>query len=432
MPGIVVLGSQWGDEGKGKVVDLFSMKSDLVVRYQGGANAGHTLVVNGEKTVLHLIPSGILNPSTKCLIAAGVVLDIEIVIKEIKALQKSGHLKNNAQLLISDGVTLLMPYHRTLDTLREKAAGREKIGTTGKGIGPAYEDRAARKAILLRDLYDPETLKTKLKNSLKEKNFLIEKYYGGQPFDIDELMELLKKSASILKPFRCKDASAFVYNALKNKKKTLFEGAQGTLLDLHHGTYPYVTSSSTVAGSACVGIGIGPQNINKVLGITKAYATRVGSGPFPSELNNESGDRIRKQGNEFGATTGRPRRCGWLDLVALKYALRINGITNLVLTNLDVLSGFKEIATVVGYELDNETLKTYPTSTEELSRCKPILKEFKGWQEDITQVKTIESLPENANKYIKSISEALKVPIEVISVGPDREQTIWTKDLFEE
>ncbi len=432
MPGIVVVGSQWGDEGKGKVVDLFSIKSDLVVRYQGGANAGHTLVVNGKKTILHLIPSGVLNPSTKCLIASGVVLDIEVVVKEIDALQKNNLLKDNDQLLISDGVTLLMPYHRLLDTLREKSAGREKIGTTGKGIGPAYEDRASRKAILLRDIYDLKTLRKKLNNSLKEKNFLIEKYYNSSPFAIDELMELLEKSSKILKPFRCKDASGFVYKMLMEKKKVLFEGAQGTLLDLHHGTYPYVTSSSTIAGFACAGIGIGPQHINKVLGITKSYATRVGSGPFPSELDNEYGDHIRKQGNEFGATTGRPRRCGWLDLIALKYAIRINGITNLALTNLDVLSGFKKIATVIGYKMNNKIIDIYPTSTEELSHCRPILKEFEGWEEDMTQCKTKEDLPDNAKKYIKDISKALEVPIDVISVGPGREQTIWIKALFEE
>ncbi|MCB0351087.1 MAG: adenylosuccinate synthase, partial [Bdellovibrionales bacterium] len=338
MPGIIVIGSQWGDEGKGKVVDVFSSQSDYVVRYQGGANAGHTLVVDGKKTVLHLVPSGILHPNTICVIGAGVVLDVEKLAEEILALQKNGLLKDPKQLLISDSATVLLSYHRQLDQAREKAAGLEKIGTTGKGIGPAYEDRASRKAILFGDLFNTDTLKAKLEASLKEKNFLLEKMYEQKPADIQDVLASALKAAEKLAPFRCRDTSLVVHKALRQNKKILFEGAQGTLLDLLHGTYPFVTSSSTLSGSACVGVGVGPGAIDKVIGITKAYTTRVGSGPFPTELDDENGERLRAVGQEFGATTGRSRRCGWLDLVALRYALRINGITNLALMKIDVLS----------------------------------------------------------------------------------------------
>ena len=327
MSGIVVVGSQWGDEGKGKVVDVFSSQSDYVVRYQGGANAGHTLIVDGKKTVLHLVPSGILHPSTTCVIAAGVVLDIETLFQEIQALKANGLMTNPEQLLISDNCTVLLSYHRKLDQARESSLGREKIGTTGKGIGPAYEDRASRKAILFGDLFSPDTLKEKIQASLKEKNYLL-KMYGQEPVSEDEILSTVTKFAQELKPHRCQDTSLLVHKASKKGQKILFEGAQGTLLDLMHGTYPFVTSSSTLAGSVCSSVGIGPRSIDKVIGITKAYATRVGSGPFPTELDNEVGEKMRSVGHEFGATTGRTRRCGWLDLVALRYAVRINGITN--------------------------------------------------------------------------------------------------------
>ena len=315
MAGNVVIGSQWGDEGKGKVVDVFSSQSDYVVRYQGGANAGHTLIVEGKKTVLHLIPSGVLHQDTKCVIASGVVLDVETLFREIEALKLNGLLQDPSQLLISDKCTVLLSYHRKLDQAREMAAGREKIGTTGKGIGPAYEDRASRKAILFGDLFYPDTLKEKIESSLKEKNYLL-KMYGEEPVNADEVMESALKFAKELEPYRCEDTSLLVHQAIRKGQKVLFEGAQGTLLDLMHGTYPYVTSSSTLAGSVCSSVGIGPRSIDKVIGITKAYTTRVGSGPFPTELNNEVGERMRDVGKEFGSTTGRTRRCGWLDLVA--------------------------------------------------------------------------------------------------------------------
>lgn len=430
MPGIIVIGSQWGDEGKGKVVDVFSSQSDYVVRYQGGANAGHTLVVDGKKTVLHLVPSGVLHPNTVCVIGAGVVLDVEKLSEEIKALQENGLLRDPKQLLISDSATVLLSYHRKLDQAREEAAGLEKIGTTGKGIGPAYEDRASRKAILFGDLFNAQTLRAKLAASLKEKNFLLEKMYKQKPEDAEVVFAAASQAAEKLAPFRCRDTSLVVYKALKQNKKILFEGAQGTLLDLLHGTYPFVTSSSTLAGSACIGTGVGPGVIDKVIGITKAYTTRVGSGPFPTELANDIGERLRSVGQEFGATTGRSRRCGWLDLVALRYALRINGITNLALMKLDVLSGMKEIQVCTAYELDGHMIKDYPVSPGDLERSQPIYETLPGWADDITVVKNVKDLPKNAQDYAQFIGKELATPIDVISVGPGRDQTLWLKPLF--
>ncbi len=430
MPGIIVVGSQWGDEGKGKVIDVFSAQADYVVRYQGGANAGHTLVVNGVKTVLHLVPSGILHPKAICIIAAGVALDVEEVANEINALKSADLLQNPEQLKISDSATVLLSYHRLIDTSREKALGNEKIGTTGKGIGPAYEDRASRMAILFGDLFNKENLKAKLDSSLKEKNFLLEKFYKVEPVDSQKLYKRLLELAEVLAPYRCKDASLTIHKALKGGKKVLFEGAQGTMLDILHGTYPFVTSSSTLSGSACVGAGIGPNAVQKIIGITKAYTTRVGSGPFPTELDNALGERIRAEGAEFGATTGRPRRTGWLDLVALKYAIRINGITNLALMKLDVLSGHKEIEVCTSYKLDGQEIKDLPTSPNELSRIEPLYKILPGWTEDISQVRSIQDLPQAARDYVQFIGNEVATPIDVVSVGPGREQTLWIKPLF--
>jgi len=430
VPGIIVVGSQWGDEGKGKVVDVFSAQSDYVVRYQGGANAGHTLVVEGQKRVLHLIPSGILHPKCTCVIGAGVVLDIETMVKEIEALKENGLLQRPEQLLISDSATVLLPYHRAIDQAREASLGNEKIGTTGKGIGPAYEDRASRRAVLMRDLFDPSTLKPKLEKSLIEKNFLLENYYKAKPIQVDDLMDVIKKAAEALSPYRCSDTSLVIYKAIRGGKKVLFEGAQGSLLDIYHGTYPFVTSSSTISGSAFVGTGVGPGSINKVLGITKAYATRVGSGPFPTELNDDVGEKIQLDGHEYGATTGRKRRCGWLDLVALKYAIRLNGITHLALMKLDVLTGHKEICVAASYELDGKKITDYPTSTEELARVKPVWQSFPGWSEDISGARSVRDLPRNAQNYISFLTQELACPIDVVSVGPDREQTLWIHPLF--
>jgi adenylosuccinate synthase len=430
MPGIIVVGAQWGDEGKGKVVDVFSAHADLVVRYQGGANAGHTLVVNGVKTVLHLIPSGVLHPKCSCMIAPGVVLDIEEVVKEIRDLKAAGVLANPDQLRISDQCTVLLSYHRQLDAAREKAAGNEKIGTTGKGIGPAYEDRASRKAILFGDLFDRERLRGKLEASLLEKNFLLEKYYAQEPVDVGPLYNRLVELAAELEPFRSKDTSLVVHRALKAGKKVLFEGAQGTMLDLLHGTYPFVTSSSTISGSACIGTGIGPSVMQKIVGITKAYTTRVGSGPFPTEMNEALSERLRQEGGEYGATTGRPRRCGWLDLVALKYAIRVNGLTSLALMKLDVLSGHEKIEVCTAYRLDGAEIKELPVSSNDLARVEPVYRALNGWTEDITNVRAIQDLPQSARDFIQFIATEVATPIDVVSVGPGREQTLWIKPLF--
>lgn len=430
MAGIVVVGAQWGDEGKGKVVDVFSAHADLVVRYQGGANAGHTLVVNGVKTVLHLIPSGVLHPKCNCMIAPGVVLDIEEVVKEIRDLKAAGVLTNPEQLKISDQCTVLLSYHRKLDAAREVAAGNEKIGTTGKGIGPAYEDRASRKAILFGDLFDRERLKGKLEASLKEKNFLLEQFYKQEPVAVEPLFGRLVELAAELEPYRSKDTSLVVHRAIKAGKKVLFEGAQGTMLDLLHGTYPFVTSSSTITGSACVGTGIGPSVMQKIVGITKAYTTRVGSGPFPTEMNETLSERFRQEGGEFGATTGRPRRCGWLDLVALKYAIRVNGLTSLALMKLDVLSGHEKIEVCTAYRLDGVEIKELPVNSNDLSRVEPIYRTLNCWTEDLRNVRAIQDLPQAARDFIQFIATEVATPIDVVSVGPGREQTLWIKPLF--
>lgn len=430
MAGIIVVGSQWGDEGKGKVVDVFSAQSDFVVRYQGGANAGHTLVVNGVKTVLHLVPSGILHARATCVIAAGVVLDIEELWNEISSLRKAGMIENPEQLRVSEQATVLLSYHRAIDQAREKAAGNEKIGTTGRGIGPAYEDRASRQAILFGDLFEKTRLREKLELGLREKNFMLKEFYKAEPINVDVLYNRLLELAELLAPYRCKDTSLTIHRALKAGKKVLFEGAQGTMLDLLHGTYPFVTSSSTLSGSACVGSGIGPNAVQKIIGITKAYTTRVGSGPFPTELDNALGERLRREGGEFGATTGRARRCGWLDLVAMRYAIRLNGITNLALMKLDVLSGHEKIEVCTAYKLDGQEIREFPTNAADLARIEPIYKGLTGWSEDLTQVRTIQDLPQSARDYVQFIATELATPIDVVSVGPGREQTLWIKPLF--
>ncbi len=430
MPGIIVVGSQWGDEGKGKVVDVFSAQADYVIRYQGGANAGHTLTVNGHQTVLHLVPSGVLHSSTVCMIGSGVVLDVETLAEEIRALKANDLLKDPQQLRISDSATVLLSHHRRLDQAREAAASHEKIGTTGKGIGPAYEERASRKAILFGDLFHRKTLKVKLEASLKEKNFLLKNMYHQEAVVLEDILDVAKKAAEELAPYRCKDTSLLIHKALCSQKKVLFEGAQGTLLDLLHGTYPFVTSSSTLSGSACIGAGVGPRAIDKVIGITKAYTTRVGSGPFPTELTNKVGEYLSHKGHELGATTGRKRRCGWLDLVALKYAIRINGITSIALMKVDVLSGLEEILVGTSYKLGDKVITEYPVSPGVLSQVEPIYQSFKGWSEEIGHITTLENLPQCAQEYISFLEHELEIPIDVVSVGPGRDQTLWLKPLF--
>ncbi|MEK6774467.1 MAG: adenylosuccinate synthase [Bdellovibrionota bacterium] len=430
MAGFVVIGAQWGDEGKGKLVDVFAANADLVVRFQGGANAGHTLVVNGQKTVLHLIPSGILRAETACAITSAVVIDVFSLAEEIRKLKQTGYLQNNKQLMISDAATILLPFHKAIDAARETDLSEGKIGTTGKGIGPAYEDRAARRAILFGDLYDSSTLIAKLEHTLKEKNHLLKNLYGGAEFSAQELFKQLQSVAEELAPYRCRDTSMVVNRALKAGRRVLFEGAQGTMLDIYHGTYPFVTSSSTLAGSACTGAGIGPTQIKNVVGVFKAYATRVGSGPFPSELKDEIGQKIQNEGHEFGSTTGRARRCGWLDLVALRYAIRVNGITNLALMKLDILTGHEKVGVCVAYKLGGEILQELPNSPYELEKVEPIVEYFPGWKEDITKITHLKDLPRNATSYIDYIANQMATPIDVISVGPGREQTLWVKPLF--
>lgn len=430
MAGIVVVGAQWGDEGKGKLIDVFAEKADMVVRYQGGANAGHTLVVNGQKTVLHLVPSGILRPETTCVIAPGVVIDLFAIRDEIKKLKDSGLLQNPKQLMIADTATIILPYHKALDAAREAALSDGKIGTTGKGIGPAYEDRASRRAVLFGDIFDRETLKAKIELALREKNFMLENYYKTQGFKLEDIMSELAKVADELAPYRTKDTSLFISKNLKSGKRVLFEGAQGTMLDIMHGTYPFVTSSSTLSANACASAGIGPMNIQKVIGVFKAYATRVGGGPFPTELTDEVGQKIQADGHEFGSTTGRARRCGWLDLVALKYAIRVNGITNLAMMKLDVLTGHDRIGVCTAYKINGEIVTELPTSPYELEKVEPVIEWIPGWKEDLTKVKTLSDLPRPTTNYIDYLGSQLGTPIDVISVGPGREQTLWVKPLF--
>ncbi|WII72055.1 adenylosuccinate synthase [Bdellovibrio sp. 22V] len=430
MAGIVVVGAQWGDEGKGKLIDVFSEKADMVVRYQGGANAGHTLVVNGQKTILHLVPSGILRPDTTCVIAPGVVIDVFGIRDEIKKLKDSGLLQNPKQLMISDTATIILPYHKALDAAREASLSDGKIGTTGKGIGPAYEDRASRRAVLFGDIFDKNTLRAKIELALREKNFMLENYYKTNGFKLDDIMADLAKVAEELAPYRTKDSSLFISKSLKSGKRVLFEGAQGTMLDIMHGTYPFVTSSSTLSANACASAGIGPMNIQKVIGVFKAYTTRVGSGPFPTELHDEIGKKIQADGHEFGSTTGRARRCGWLDLVALKYAIRVNGITNLAMMKLDVLTGHDRIGVCTAYKLNGEIITELPTSPYELEKVEPVIEWIPGWTQDLTKVKTLSDLPRPTTNYIDYLGSQLGTPIDVISVGPGREQTLWVKPLF--
>lgn len=424
MSGIIVIGSQWGDEGKGKIIDAFSSKADYVVRYHGGANAGHTLNVSGEKKILHLIPSGILHSHVQCIISSGVVLDVFELIDEITNLVSYIQKKN--QLIISDSATLLLDYHKQLDQAREK---QNKIGTTGKGVGPAYEDRSSRQALIFGDLFlsDAE-LKQKLKKSSDEKLFLLRHYYKQEIQPIDLLFEKLKTARTFLEKYRHQNTSDLINQALQENKKILFEGAQGALLDILHGTYPYVTSSSTLAGSALTGSGIGWKKIKKVLAITKAYTTRVGYGPFPSECDKKSQMHLEIKGQERGATTNRRRRCGWLDLVALQYAIRINGITHLALMKIDVLTGLKKIKICTAYLFQGKILRKYPVQT--LSQCQPVYKEFDGWNQNLKNCRSFNDFPRETKQYLQFIESALKIPIDMISVGPEREETVWIKPLF--
>jgi adenylosuccinate synthase len=432
MSATVVVGAQWGDEGKGKLVDVLAANADLIVRFQGGSNAGHTLVVNGKKTVLHLIPSGILHTDKTCVIASGVVIDIFGLTDEIKKLKEAGFNITASQLLISDNATALLPYHKVLDKARETALSEGKIGTTGKGIGPAYEDRSARRALVMADLFDTKNLLAKLEFVLKEKNALFTKLYDLPEIKAQDIFDQIQTVIQELAPYRAADVSLLVSQKIKQNKRVVFEGAQGTLLDLHHGTYPFVTSSSTVAGSGAISAGVGPHHLSKIVGVFKAYCTRVGSGPFPSELTDAVGAKIQKDGHEFGSTTGRARRCGWLDLVALKYAIRLNGINSLAMMKLDVLTGHDQIGICTGYKLNGDVIKEFPTSTELVSKSEPIYEYLPGWTEDLTKIKSVKDLPRNVLKFIEFVSQECGCPIDVVSVGPDRDQTLWIKPLFKD
>ena len=430
MPNIVIVGTQWGDEGKGKIVDLLTEKADMVVRFQGGNNAGHTLVVGGNQFIFHLIPSGILYENTKCLIGNGVVVDPEVLLDEIDDLNRSGLKVDSDRLSLSDKAHVIMPYHKAIDMAREVAKGSSKIGTTGRGIGPCYEDKAARIGIRVIDLTDPKILEKKIRNNLKEKNFYLTRFLNAEPLDWRPMLERYLQMADKLYPY-ISDVSLELDQALKEEKTILFEGAQGTHLDVDHGTYPFVTSSITVAGNASAGSGTGPGSLGHILGIVKAYTTRVGAGPFVTELTDEVGDYIQEKGNEFGATTGRRRRCGWLDLVVVSDSCRINGLNSLAITNLDVLTGLDSLKICMGYRLDNEEVNHRPASLTQLSRCTPVYMEIPGWHEDISGVNSMDHLPSNARIYLEAIEDITGIPISMISVGPGREQTIIVRDPYE-
>ena len=427
MAGYVVVGTQWGDEGKGKVVDLLGKHVDMVVRYQGGNNAGHTVVVNGKKTVLHLLPSGILNKDALCVIGPGVVLNPFVLFEEVEALEKEGlHCDH---LRISDRTQLLMPYHVRLDELIEARGGKYKVGTTKNGIGPCYSDKYSRIGIRVCDLQDWNVFEEKLKSKLEIKNAEIEKVYGGEPFDYDEMVAQFKVLREKMLPMIC-DSVSLVNEALENDKVVLFEGAQANMLDINYGTYPFVTSSSPTSAGVLEGAGVPPQSLTRIIGIAKAYSTRVGEGPFVTELLGDEGEALRQKGFEFGATTGRPRRCGWLDLPVVKQAVRINGLTDIAMTKIDILTGYDKIPVCVGYELDGKQIDYVPASLEVYGRCKPVWKVFDGWTEDISQIRNYEDLPENCRKYVEFVEEYTKTSVSLVSVSPEREGNIIRKPLI--
>ncbi len=419
---VVVLGTQWGDEGKGKVVDLLTENASAVVRFQGGHNAGHTLVINGEKTVLHLIPSGILREGVECMIGNGVVLSPEALLKEITMLESRG-VPARERLKISEACQLILPYHVALDMAREKARGAKAIGTTGRGIGPAYEDKISRRGLRVGDLLQPEAFKAKLDVILDYHNFVLQHYFKVEPIDAQVVFDEAMRMAEVLKPMIA-DIPNRLSELQKAGKDVMLEGAQGTMLDIDHGTYPFVTSSSTTAGGACTGSGIGPRNIDYIVGITKAYTTRVGSGPFPTELFDDTGAHLAKVGNEFGSTTGRPRRCGWFDAVSLRRAMNINSISGLCITKLDVLDGLETVSLCTGYKLDGTVIDVPPVDTDAFARCEPIYENMPGWSESTFGVTSYEALPANAKAYLKRLEEVVETPIDIISTGPDRDQTI--------
>lgn len=422
MANLVIVGTQWGDEGKGKIVDLLAEHADMVVRFQGGNNAGHTMVVDGEQVISHLVPSGILQGKT-CFIGNGLVVDPLVLLKEIDYLTVKGVDCSPSKLMVSERAQVIMPYHKAIDLGREKLKGKDKIGTTGRGIGPAYEDKATRRGMRFIDLVDADGFKEKLEKVLPEKNHYLESFLGAETMDKDEIFEQYQACAKRLAPY-VTNVSVAVYTGMKSGGQVLFEGAQGTHLDIDHGTYPFVTSSNTVSGNACCGSGIGPKSIDAVMGIVKAYTTRVGEGPFTSELFDQIGEFIQDKGAEFGATTGRKRRCGWLDTVLLNNAVRLNGLTGLAITKLDVLGGLKELKICTAYQYGEKMISHFPASLKEMAACEPVYETLPGWEEDISGIRRYDELPETVKQYLKRIESLTETPVQIISVGPGREQTI--------
>jgi adenylosuccinate synthase len=429
MSNVVVVGTQWGDEGKGKVVDLLASQADVIVRFQGGNNAGHTLVVKGEQTICHLIPSGILHKGKRCLIGNGLVVDPEVLLGEIDNLKKKGVSVDPERLSLSEKAHLIMPYHTALDLAREAAKGKDKLGTTGRGIGPCYEDKVGRRGIRAVDLLEPSTLENKIKTNLEEKNFYLTQFLKADPLELQPILDKYRSMAETLTPY-IRNVSLMIDQAIREGKRILFEGAQGTHLDIDHGTYPFVTSSNPISGTVCSGAGVGPDKLHHVIGIVKAYTTRVGAGPFPTELHDETGDYMQKRGAEFGSTTGRRRRCGWLDLVAIRDSVRLNGLSSLSITKLDVLTGLEKLKICIGYDLGGQSIESTPASLNSLAQCSPIYEELPGWQEDISSVRERNRLPAETRAYLQRIEEMTEVPLSIISVGPGREQTIVVQDPF--
>ena len=428
MSNIVIVGTQWGDEGKGKLVDLLAEFADIVVRFQGGNNAGHTMVVNGEQFITHLVPSGVLQKKT-CLIGNGMVVDPAVLVEELDNLGSKGIDVGPDILKISEKAHIIMPYHKQIDLAREKMKGDKKIGTTGRGIGPCYEDKATRRGIRFVELIDPDVFREKINTILEEKNFYLKHYLSAETLEPESIIDQYEDYAERLAP-HVVNISIVMNQAINAGKQILFEGAQGTHLDIDHGTYPYVTSSNTVSGNACCGAGIGPKEITGVIGIVKAYTTRVGKGPFPAELFDETGDALQKKGVEFGATTGRKRRCGWLDTVLIRNSARLNGLTGLVMTKLDVLGGLKSLKICTGYEYKGETILDFPASIKILEACNPVYETLPGWSEDISDIRKIEDLPRNAKNYLSRIEEITETSINIISVGPGRDETIIVNNPF--
>jgi len=429
MSNVVIIGAQWGDEGKGKIVDILALDADIIVRFQGGPNAGHTVVVGDEKIILHQIPSGILHQGKTCVIGNGVVLDIETLMAEMQEVKSRGYFPDEAALLISEETNLIMPYHKRIDVARESLKGKDKIGTTGRGIGPAYEDKAARRGIRVVDIFDDEALRYKVKSNLEEKNWYLREYLKETTFDAEEIISQITRYRSSIKQYVA-NTSLFLSNALKQGKKVLFEGAQGSMLDVDHGTYPFVTSSNTVAGQAAIGSGVGPNCLDTIIGISKAYTTRVGSGPFPTELNDEMGSYLREQGGEYGATTGRPRRCGWFDSVVARHSIRVNGMTSFALTKLDVLSGLKTIKVCTGYRYKNSLVTEMPANFNVLENCEPVYDEVPGWSENISKIKKVADLPKAAQDYIRYIEKQTEIPVTILSLGHRRNEAIILKNPF--